>query len=1181
MLALAIVAALACAALQAQDVKAFASLEWRFIGPANMGGRGADIEGVPGNPNIVYAGFGGGGLWKTTNGGHTWTPVFEKQGAYSIGDIAIEPGNPDVVWLGSGESNTRNSVSFGDGVYKTTDGGKTWKHMGLRETERISRVLVHPANPDIVYVGALGHAFGPHPDRGVFKTTDGGRTWQKVFYLDDRHGVADMDINPSNPNILYAALWLFERKPWTHTSGSEQGGVFRSVDGGQSWTRLTNGLPRLMGRIGVKVAPGNPRVVFVIAESKEGTLYRSDDGGDTFRLISRDREIVSRGFYYADLRVDPVNENRLYAVASNLLLSIDGGKSFQSIVGGTHIDYHALWIDPKDPRRLWEVSDGGMAVSYDAGDTWEPVQNIPLGQFYQLHADNRQPFYWVMGGLQDNGSWAGPTRTREPAGILNDDWTMVSFGDGFHMFNHPGDPDLYLSESQGGNLMRTDMRTREQQAVSVQPLGNAGGPASALKYRFNWNTPVVASPHDNNTVYFGGNVLFQSRDFGRTWKAISPDLTTNDREKQKPAGGPVWYDNSTAEYHCTIISVAESPLRPGLIWAGTDDGNLQLTQDGETWTNLIRNVPGLAPNSPVSHLEPSRVSTAAAYAAFDRHMFDDFRPYIFKTADSGKTWTSISANLPAKAYVHIVREDPRQPGVLYAGTELGLYISYDGGRNWQYFGGKNLPPVAVHDIVVHPRENDLILATHGRSIAVLDDVAAVQQFSADVAARRSHLFPPRPAVRFTSRFTRYGLGGKVFKGANPPYGALITYYLKDTIDEKTTLKIQILEPQGKLIRELDKPPREAGVQRVAWDLRADPPLLRRPPSEFERETGRSPRGPEVLPGSYIVRLLAGGQTLDQKLEVRMDPTLKIAAADLADRFEHARKLRDMVDRANRAARTLDSVREQLEATDRLMKDRSPDAARQLAPTIESWNKELAATLAAFANPANALRLEVGPRLLERLAALLGMIESVNAAPTPYQKETFQELAKEFAVRMPEVEAFLTRTIAAWNEALRKVGAPSLVVGKSLHRPQILVEPAQHFPDDLVARDQRVVRRVQNHVPLVFFRRSEPAEHRLLDFVHREDEVVTAVDHQDRDLETRGEVDGVGFRTPRAGGKRAVGEHGGLEATLEGEKRSERRPHARAIIAKLVFTDVRPGFQIVDRAPQIFHAHHGEVPARDV
>ncbi|HEX7295208.1 MAG TPA: hypothetical protein VF251_05605, partial [Pyrinomonadaceae bacterium] len=445
---------------------ALSTLEWRSIGPANMGGRVADVEGVPGDANVVYVASGSGGLWKTTNAGTTWKPIFERQGTISIGDIALAPGNPHVIWVGTGESNVRNSVSFGDGVYKSTDGGTTWQHMGLKESEHISAIVINPNNPDIVYVGALGHAFGPNDERGVFMTTDGGKTWTKTLFIDNEHGVSDLEIDPSNPNILYAGMWSFDRKPWTHRSGSEKGGLYKSIDAGRTWKKLTNGLPKLIGRIGVRVAPSNSNVVYAMVEAKDGMLYRSDDQGEKFTMVSKNEQIVSRGFYYTRVRAHPTDENHVYAVASTLFTSVDGGKNFRSITGRTHIDYHAFWQDPKNPKRIWHGQDGGVAVSYDGGETWEAVYNMPLGQFYQIHADNRLPFYYIMGGLQDNGSWTGPSRTREPAGIMNDDWRMVSFGDGFYMVNNPDQPEEYLSESQGGNILLTDFRNREQQAVN-------------------------------------------------------------------------------------------------------------------------------------------------------------------------------------------------------------------------------------------------------------------------------------------------------------------------------------------------------------------------------------------------------------------------------------------------------------------------------------------------------------------------------------------------------------------------------------------------------------------------------------------------------------------------------------------------------------------------------------------
>jgi len=1012
--------------LKAPFERAFERLEWRSIGPANMGGRTADVEGVPGNPNVVYVATGSGGLFKTVNGGITWKPIFERQSTISIGDIALAPSNPDVVWVGTGESNVRNSVSFGDGVYKSTDGGASWQHMGLRNTERISAIAIHPQNPDIVYVGALGHAFGPNEDRGVFLTTDGGKTWTKTLYIDREHGVSDLDIDLTNPNILYAGMWSFERKPWTHRSGSEKGGVFKSIDGGRTWNKITNGLPKLLGRIGVRAAPSNPQVVYAIVESKEGTLYRSDDRGETFKQVSKQTNIVSRGFYYTTVRVDPNDENRVFAVASSLFISIDGGKSFRSITGKTHIDYHALWMDPKNPKRMWQGQDGGIAVSYDAGETWEYVNNIPLGQFYQIHADNRLPFYYVMGGLQDNGAWTGPSRTREPAGIMNDDWRMVSFGDGFYVINNADDSELYISESQGGNILRTDFRTREQQEVNPWGRGSGDGPAIGEKFRFNWNSPIVLSPHDKNTVFFGGNVVFKSTDFGKTWEQISADLTTNNPEKQKDAGGPIAVENTSAEYHSTIISIAESPLQKGQVWVGTDDGNLQLTSDGgKTWSNLIGNVGGVTANSPVSHVEPSRVSPQTAYVAFDRHMFDDFRPYIFKTTDGGKTWSSIAGNLPAKAYVQVVREDPKNPALLYAGTELGLFASYNGGKEWIPLNLKNMPNVAVHDIVVHPRENDLIVATHGRSVWIFDDITPIQRMTAVIVNSNAHLFPVRPALRFASFFTRYGIGDKVFTGPNPSYGALITYYLKDKLDDKATFNIEIRDESGKLVQELNKPSREKGLNRVAWNLRYGGAEVRRPPSAEETAFGGGPRGPQVLPGSYTVKLTVGDKTFQETVDVRLDPTINVALADLQAQLDLQMKLRDMQTATNTVLRFLDSIEEQLKHTETTVKGLNKEPDKELMKALEDYKKQIATLEDRLVRRSEGLGFPGKSQVTNRIGDLFFAVDSTNAAPTPYQRQYFQEILPEFRERMAEANRFIKDTIPLWNEKLKSWNAPTL------------------------------------------------------------------------------------------------------------------------------------------------------------
>jgi len=1006
--------------------KALEGLAWRSIGPANMGGRTADVEGVPGNANVVYAATGSGGLFKTVNGGVTWKPIFERQGTISIGDIALAPSNPEVVWVGTGESNVRNSVSFGDGVYKSSDGGQNWQHMGLRGTERISAIAIHPQNPDIVYVGALGHAFGPNEERGVFMTTDGGKTWTKTLYLDKEHGVSDLDIDATNPNILYAGMWSFDRKPWTHRSGSEKGGLFKSIDGGRTWNKITNGLPKLLGRIGVRSAPSNPNVVYAIVESKEGTLYRSDDRGDTFKQVSKQSNIVSRGFYYTTVRVDPNDENRVFAVASSLFISIDGGKSFRSITGKTHIDYHALWMDPKNPKRMWQGQDGGIAVSYDSGETWEYVNNIPLGQFYQIHADNRLPFYYVMGGLQDNGTWAGPSRTREPAGIMNDDWRMVSFGDGFYVVNSADDSELYLSESQGGNILRTDFRTREQQEVNPWGRGSGDGPAIGEKYRFNWNAPIVLSPHDKNTVFFAGNVVFKSTDFGKTWEQISADLTTNDREKQKDAGGPIAIENTSAEYHTTIISLAESPLRKGQIWVGTDDGNLQLTLDGgKNWSNISASVSGVPKNSPVSHVEPSRVGADTAFIAFDRHMFDDFRPYIFKTTDGGKTWSSISGNLPAKAYVQVVREDPKNPNLLYAGTEIGLFASYTGGQEWVPLNLKNMPNVAVHDIVVHPRENDLIVATHGRSVWILDDATPVQRMTSGIVNSNAHLFPVRSGLRFASFFTRYGIGDKVFTGPNPSYGALITYYLKDKLDEKATFKIQILDQGGKLVQELNKPSREKGLNRVAWNLRYGGPEVRRPPSAEETAFSGPPRGPQVLPGSYKVKLTVSDKTFEEAVEVRLDPTINVPPGDLQAQLDLQMKLRDMQSATNTALRFLDSLEEQLKHTETTVKNLNKEPDKELMKALEDYQKQIVALEDRLARRSEGLGFPGKSQVTNRIGDLFFALDGTNAAPTPYQRQYFEEIQPEFRERMAEANRFLKDTVPQWNEKLRAWNVPTL------------------------------------------------------------------------------------------------------------------------------------------------------------
>lgn len=960
------------AAAQGIDPAALNQLEWRNIGPGAMGGRVSGIEGVAGNPRIVYAATGSGGLFKTMNGGTTWKAIFERPETISIGDIAIDPKNPDTVWVGTGEANVRNSVSFGSGMYFSGDGGKTWERRGLKDTMTISRIVLDPRDANRVFVAAVGHPFGPNPERGVFLSSDAGKNWQKVLYIDPEHGASDLDIDPSNPNVVFAGMWKFDRKPWRYDSGSTQGGLFKSGDGGKTWRKITRGLPPLMGRIGVKVAPGNPKVVYVIAETKDGSLFRSEDGGESFETVSKDHALVARGYYYCDLRVDPKNENRVYVLENAIQVSSDGGRTFRRIGGSVHGDIQALWIDPQDPGRMWQGSDGGLAYSWDAGETWEHIASISLGQFYHVYADNRQPFYQVSGGTQDNGTWTGPSRTREPGGIMNDDWREVSAIVGFNVLSDADDPDILLTETPGGTLLRTDLKTRDQQSVGPQVRSYGGATAQDMKYRFAWDAPLVRSPFGEHTFYYGSDVIFQSSDRGGSWEPISHDLTKGDPAKMQPSGGPIFTDNSSSETYGAVTRISESPAKQGVIWAGTDDGNVQVTfNGGGQWSNVAANIREVAPGSPVSAVESSRRDVNTAYVAFDRHMLDDMHPYVFKTADGGKTWKKITNGIPPDAFVWVVREDPKNADVLYAGTELGLFASWDAGANWSAFGLKNLPNVAVRDIFVQPGQNDILLATHGRGLWIFDDATPVQQLAA-ASSHAAYLFPIRPALRYSVRATRSGGGDTEFTAANPPYGAILDYSVREPIEQ---VRFEVLDASGKAIRQMDGPARGAGVHRVAWDLRAAGPAGagggrggRGGGEGGEGGGGRGGRGPQVPPGVYTVRMTVGTTISEQKVEVRMDPELKVSPDDLQAQWDALQRLTVMIQG------TAEMLREA---------DRHADSA--------DWRK-FRETLA---RPRNLSNSETGPRLSEQLQSLYGLIEGPNDAPTHAMIQLLTELEADY------------------------------------------------------------------------------------------------------------------------------------------------------------------------------------------
>ncbi len=1045
-------------------------LNYRNIGPVNMSGRVADVEGIPGDPRILYVGSASGGVWKTTNGGVTFEPIFDDQPVASIGDIALAPSNREVIYVGTGEGNPRNSVSFGQGVFKSTDGGETWSHLGLKDSRYITRIAVHPRDPDTAWVGALGSIFGPGESRGVFKTTDGGQTWRKVLYVDDEHGVADLDLDPRNPNVIYAGMWHFNRKPWTHTSGSEKGGLFRSVDGGETWNKVEKGLPKLMGRLGVKVAPSDSNVVYVIAESNEGTLFRSNDRGKTFEKVHDEAQIVSRGLYYTDLRVDPVDANKVFAISSRLFRSIDGGKTFERISRSTHVDFHSLWIDPLNTNRMWQGQDGGIAASWDGGETWDPIRNLPIAQFYQVFYDHRLPFYFLGGGLQDNGTWVGPSRTREPAGILPDDWRLTSFGDAYFVVPHARRVGLYLSESQGGGIVRYDETTRQQVEVNPQTRRADGGPVSSLAFRFNWNAPIVASPHDPEKVYFAGNVVFESRDFGTTWSQISPDLTTDDPEKQKSAGGPVWYENTTAEYHCTIISFAESPAGAGVLWAGTDDGKLQLSRDaGASWVDLTANLTAgfKAPEpSPVSHVEPSRVDSAIAYVTLDRHMFDDFRPHLFKTMDFGQTWTRLGRGLPEEGWLWVVREDPKNPEVVYAGSEVGLFVSFNSGQDWQVADFGDLPPVSVHDVLVHPDSNDLIVGTHGRALWVMDDISPIQQWNA-AKDQAAFLFDIRPALRFPMDPSRYGQGDRVWVAENPPFGAMITYFLGTSLEppeEETgsagdgngdaqqeaaeaepapdpALSLEILDGEGRVVRTLEDLPASKGVHRVVWDLAEDGPDVRAEEEEAS-EFGSPPRGARVLPGGYVARLTVGQEVLETPIEVRVDPLVNVEPEALRDQQKMARKLASLYSTTQRILKAMDQTLAELEARRHSLLGRVKDASSGepaladvlSADAAQQWqeaDQEIRRQMDLLARPEGKPFWSEGPRLENHLQSLFQSVDSAFSAPTEAQLAFSEELATSVHEAVEAWNGLLEGELADLEDALSRQDLGFLIVPEAV------------------------------------------------------------------------------------------------------------------------------------------------------
>src|SRR6266852_5282093 len=867
----------------------------RNIGSAAMSGRISAIAATrePSGKVTLFVGAASGGVWKSDDSGTRFRPVFDEQPVQSIGAVALDPKNSKNVWVGTGESWTRNPVSIGDGIHKSTDGGETWTHGGLENSERIAKIVVSPKNSDTVFVAVPGALWNDSPDRGLYRTTDGGKTWKQILKGSNLStGCTAIAIDPTNPDIMFAAMWDFRRKGWEYRSGGESptapsaSGLFRSTDGGNTWTEVTavanKGFPKKpYGRIAVAIAPSNAKRVYAFVESPESALFVSDDGGVTWDKRDKSQWMVWRPFYFANLIVDPKNPDRVFKPDGALIVSDDGGRSFAVVGGfqGTHGDAHDVWIDPTNTQVVFVGDDGGMWYSYNGGSKWWKGNNLPVSQFYHVSMDDNDP-YRVYGGLQDNSSWVG--ESQYPGGITNAQWENMYNGDGFWMFPDPADPDYIYAEYQGGEIGRVNRRTHQARNIKPRPNYNE-------KLRFNWNTPIELSPHEKGTIYVGAQFLFRSRDHGQTWERISPDLTTNDPQKQKQEqSGGVTVDNSSAEMHTTIYSISESPKDKNLIWVGTDDGNLQITRDGgKSWNNVVTNVPGLAKNSWVSWVQASNFDAGTAYAAFDRHTFGDMSPYVFRTTDYGKTWTPLVNAQDAKGvrgYAHVIKEDLETPDLLFLGTEFGLWVSIDGGKNWAQFKGNHFPAVAVRDLAIQPRENDLVLATHGRGIWIVDDIVPLRNLTNDVTSQDVAFVSARPVQQRIEGSGGWANGDAVFVGDNPPDAAVITYYQK-TRHLFGKLKIEILDSAKRVVDEVPASKR-SGLNRVTWSMREKPPRV--PPAA--QIAGAGTRGPRLVPADYTVRLTKAGKAYETKFTVGLDRRAKFTLEDRKAQYDAAMKV---------------------------------------------------------------------------------------------------------------------------------------------------------------------------------------------------------------------------------------------------------------------------------------------------
>ena len=1032
------------------------ALQWRSIGPYR-GGRSAAVTGVASQPFVFYYGATGGGVWKTTDGGINWESVSDGSvfGTGSVGAIAVSDSDPNVVFVGMGESPIRGNVSHGDGVYKSTDAGRTWKRVGLEDTRQIPRIRIHPKNPDLVYVAALGHVWGPNDQRGVFRSKDGGKTWEKILSRGNKAGAIDLILDPGNPSVIYAGFWEVYRKPWTLESGGPGGGLFKSTDGGDTWTELTRnpGLPRgTVGKVGVTVSPANPDRVWAIIEAEDGGVFRSDNAGRTWTKVNEERRLRQRAWYYTRIYADTKNVDTVYILNTGFYKSNDGGRTYSSIQV-PHGDNHDLWIAPDDPNRMIESNDGGSNVSYNGGRSWTE-QDQPTAQFYRVALDNDFP-YNIYGAQQDNSTIRIASRNTE-GGIDVRDWYDVGGGESGWIAPSPKDSNIVFAGSYGGLTTRYDHRTGQQRDINPYPNNPMGAGADVLKYRFQWNFPIVFSPHDPNTLYLAANVLFKSTNEGQSWDIISPDLTRNDKSKQGASGGPITKDNTSVEYYDTIFTVMESPLQAGTIWIGTDDGLVQVTRDGgKNWVNVTPPGSMMPEWIQINSIEASPNDPATAYVAATMYKYDDNRPYLYRTNDYGKTWKKIVTGIPETTFTRVIREDPNKRGLLYAGTETGMYISFDNGERWQPMQF-NLPVTPITDLAIQKREKELVAATQGRSFWIFDDLPLLHQMMDSgglTSVGETQLFKPKDSYRMPGG-GGFPLGPGATVGRNPPNGVVVYYSLKTK--PTSDVQLEFLDSAGKSIRKftgrLARPgaasatagaaqppppdeggfgsgpgaqvPTDVGLNRFIWDTRyADatrfPGMIL-----WAGET----RGPKVSPGSYQVKLTVDGKTLSQNFEIKTDPRLTTSPADYARQVELGLKIRDKLSETNAAITQIRDVRKQVE--DLLKRLTGQPGFKPVNDAGTALNKNLTSIEEALyqtKNQSNQDPLNFPIRLNNKLAALGGVVGSAEYAPTAQSYVVYDEVVGQIDAELAKLSKLMKTDVPAFNQLVKEQNVPAVVV----------------------------------------------------------------------------------------------------------------------------------------------------------